>query len=90
MLRRTGRGLLLLGVAAVWCGAPAVADDSQAKGEESLDLSKIISSMSGALKIESPGEAGKLPDFEEVTKDMTSDQGLFTLWYYPPEAKDKD
>ncbi len=30
------------------------------------------------------------PKFEEVTKGMKSDVGLFTLWYYPKEAKDKD
>ena len=90
MLSRTGRRLLLLGIAAVWCGAPAVADDSQAKGEENFDIQSIISSMSGVMKIEAPAGAAKLPDFKEVTKDMKSDQGLFTLWYYPPKAKDKD
>lgn len=33
---------------------------------------------------------GDLPDFEDVTKDMTSTKGLFTLWSYPDGAKDKD
>jgi hypothetical protein len=30
------------------------------------------------------------PDFKEVTKDMEEHKGLFTLWYYPDDAKDKD
>jgi hypothetical protein len=30
------------------------------------------------------------PKFEEVTKDMKSQEGLFTLWFYPAEAEDKD
>jgi hypothetical protein len=30
------------------------------------------------------------PDFKEVTKDMEEHKGLFTLWYYPKDAKKKD
>ncbi|MHC4623552.1 MAG: zinc-dependent metalloprotease [Planctomycetota bacterium] len=30
------------------------------------------------------------PDFKEVTKDMREHKGLFTLWYYPKDAKGKD
>ncbi|MHC4333525.1 MAG: DUF5117 domain-containing protein, partial [Planctomycetota bacterium] len=30
------------------------------------------------------------PDFKEVTKDMEEHKGLFTLWYYPADAKGKD
>jgi hypothetical protein len=37
-----------------------------------------------------PEAKAGLPDFKVVTKDMKSDKGLFTLWYYPPTAKDKD
>lgn len=36
------------------------------------------------------GEEGPLPDFDRVTRGMKSEKGLFTLWYYPPDAKDKD
>jgi hypothetical protein len=36
------------------------------------------------------GEEGSFPDFDQVTRGMKSDKGLFTLWYYPPDAKDKD
>jgi hypothetical protein len=30
------------------------------------------------------------PKFDDVTKGMESHSGLFTLWYYPASAKDKD
>jgi len=32
----------------------------------------------------------KFPKFEDVTKDMEANKGLFTLWSFPPDAKDKD
>lgn len=35
-------------------------------------------------------EPSPWPKFEEVTKGMESHPGLFTLWYYPQSAKDKD
>lgn len=35
-------------------------------------------------------EPSPYPKFEEVTKGMESKAGLFTLWYYPASAKDKD
>ena len=59
-------------------------------GKENIDLSQIISSMGGKLPAGFPQPKEGLPDFKEVTKDMKSDKGLFTLWYYPPTAKDKD
>jgi hypothetical protein len=30
------------------------------------------------------------PEFKDVTKDMVSKEGMFTLWSYPADAKDKD
>lgn len=35
-------------------------------------------------------EPSPYPKFEEVTKDMEAQKGLFTLWAYPTSAKDKD
>jgi hypothetical protein len=32
----------------------------------------------------------EFPDFKEVTKDMEEHKGLFSLWYYPEDAKGKD
>jgi hypothetical protein len=71
-----------------WCCAPAFAQDSQSP--EGIDIQSIVSSMGGGMKMGAPDKAGKLPDFKEVTKDMVSRKGLFTLWSYPADAKDKD
>ncbi len=30
------------------------------------------------------------PPFKDITKDMVSKEGLFTLWSYPSDAKNKD
>ena len=70
-------------------GGAVVADQPPA-GETNLDLSQIISSMSGQLPAGLAVPKEGLPDFKEVTKDMTSRKGLFTLWSYPASAKDKD
>lgn len=37
-----------------------------------------------------PPETPPWPKFEDVTKDMESQKGLFILWQYPESAKDKD
>jgi len=38
-----------------------------------------------------PGKAEQeYPEFKEVTKDMEEHKGLFTLWYYPDDARGKD
>lgn len=56
---------------------------------QSLDISSIIS-MVGEMGVGPPANGARLPDFAQVTRDMESARGLFTLWYYPPGAKDKD
>ncbi len=35
-------------------------------------------------------EKSRFPKFKDVTKDMESAKGLFTLWSYPASAKNKD
>jgi hypothetical protein len=37
-----------------------------------------------------PAEPPAFPKFEDVTKGMEPHKGLFTLWYYPDSARDKD
>ncbi len=54
-----------------------------------LDVQQILATMSGGVAEVKEDGAG-LPDFEEVTKGMVSTKGLFTLWRYPPDAKDKE
>ncbi|HUU84794.1 MAG TPA: zinc-dependent metalloprotease [Phycisphaerae bacterium] len=83
------RQFLLILAVALW-SMPALAQDPKQAGEENLDLSSIMASMAGNISVgETPDKDG-LPKFEEVTKDMESKKGLFTLWYYPSGAKDKD
>ena len=80
--------LLLGGLAVGLWSVSAVADDST--DQTKLDISKIIATMGEGMSISMPDKEGKLPDFKKVTEGMESKEGLFTLWYYPPEAKDKD
>jgi len=59
-------------------------------GEQAVNIQEIMSQMAaagggGGEKPESP-----FPEFDKVTKDMVADKGMFTLWAYPPGAKDKD
>ncbi len=62
----------------------------QPKNAESLDLSQIATMvLTEGGKTPSKPEAN-LPEFDEVTKGMKSREGFFTLWSYPPDAKDKD
>ena len=58
-------------------------------GDQALDLSKIAMAMKGGGPPSSEDES-PFPKFEDVTKDMESAKGLFTLWSYPSGAKDKD
>ncbi|MCZ6612433.1 MAG: zinc-dependent metalloprotease [Planctomycetota bacterium] len=81
--------ILLFCVGVSLAGGAVVAGEPP-DGKENIDLSQIISSMGGKLPAGFPQPKEGLPDFKEVTKDMKSDKGLFTLWYYPPTAKDKD
>lgn len=67
----------------------AWADDSPG-GQDQLDLSQIMSAMSGNMGAAMSQASGGLPDFKSVTDGMTADKGLFTLWSYPAGTKDKD
>ena len=58
--------------------------------EDALDLPDIVKMALGAGAEAISAKPQALPKFEEVTKDMKSAEGLFTLWCYPAEAKDKD
>ena len=44
----------------------------------------------GAVMAPPSADGPSLPKFEDVTKDMKSQEGLLTLWFYPADAKDKD
>jgi len=83
MVLRTSLTCLLL----AWCGLPACADTPNSV--QGPDLAEIMAS--AAMDMAGPpGTRPPLPKFEDVTKDMVSKAGLFTLWHYPPDAKDKD
>ncbi len=85
------RAIVLSAGAALFAGAARGADPPPASpaDPQKIDLSQIISSMGMSMPVPSP-ESGGLPDFAQVTKDMISQAGLFTLWHYPPGARDKD
>ncbi len=86
MLKR----MLIAGLTVCLAGGTAPADTTASQQEKSLapeDLMRMAREAAGggSKKKESP-----YPDFKKVTKGMVSKKGLFTLWYYPPGAKDKD
>lgn len=56
---------------------------------DSIDLTQVIKLAGGAAPAVATPDSS-LPKFEDITKDMKSATGFFTLWFYPPEAKDKD
>jgi hypothetical protein len=70
--------------------APVAAIADMPPAPTDLDLGQVLAAAKGALGGEAEEEAKPFPDFKDVTKDMQSEEGLFTLWYYPPDAKDKD
>jgi len=83
----THRVLTLLAVG----GMLAAASATEQTQKTAVDLQQMISAIAGGLETRlEAGEAPPLPKFEDVTKGMKSDVGLFTLWYYPQDAKDKD
>jgi len=83
MLRRISACCLAVSLAWVSteAGPPA--------GDQALDVAEMVKTAAEA-KAGKPPEKGMFPKFEEVTKDMEAHKGLFTLWYYPEGAKDKD
>jgi hypothetical protein len=54
-----------------------------------LDMSSLLKGMS-ATAPSGQEEPPPYPKFEDITKGMESEKGLFTLWHYPDSAKDKD
>lgn len=80
--------LLSLCVALALAPVAALADPAATPTD--LDLSQVLAAARGGMPGGDEEEAKPYPDFKDVTKDMESKEGLFTLWYYPPEAKDKD
>ncbi|MBN2560796.1 MAG: zinc-dependent metalloprotease [Phycisphaerae bacterium] len=78
---------VLLSLTMLMVAGPIAADPPS--GDQAIDIKEIIS-LAGEAMISPPGDKPSLPKFEEVTKDMVSDKGLFTLWYYPATAKDQD
>lgn len=77
-------------LAALMIGA-ALLTSMPASAQETAQSPAAIAAMiaqSGADEAK-PKESA-FPDFKEVTKDMESQAGMFTLWYYPSSASDKD
>lgn len=59
--------------------------------ESTLDIQAMLQMAGGAAPAGAAGSPDKpFPDFAEVTKGMRSKPGLFTLWTYPPEEREKD
>ncbi len=53
------------------------------------DIAESMAKAAGK-NADKPSDGSSGPKFEDVTKDMKSQTGLFTLWSYPASAKDKD
>jgi hypothetical protein len=81
----SGRASILIAVTIVLAGSASAEQDAAA-----IDPAQIRQIMAGVGMASPAGEEQAFPDFAEVTKGMKSFPGLFTLWYYPPDAKDKD
>jgi hypothetical protein len=76
---------VLVAALMAWASAYAGPPD----GAEAPDMAKMIAAAKGAAD-NGGDEKPAFPPFEEVTKGMESQKGLFTLWYHPAGAKDKD
>jgi hypothetical protein len=76
-------------VAAAGMNAPTAVAVPPEKAGIDLPPDVLIKAMSGGA-VPTESQLPALPKFEDVTKDMQSAKGLFTLWYYPAEAKEKD
>lgn len=66
------------------------ADAAPPTGTDGLDVKQILSMAAGPMPTGPAEEGAEYPKFEDVTKDMKSVEGLFTLWFYPADKKDKD
>lgn len=70
-------------------GGIAALGDDEPKGP--LIGGEKAAAAAGEAKAESKKDKPKrFPDFAEVTKDMKADEGLFTVYRYDPNDKDKD
>ncbi len=58
--------------------------------EDGINMAEILAGAKGKAPAPPSAKAKPYPKFEDVTKDMVSKKGLFTLWDYPPKVKDKD
>src|SRR6185295_17209802 len=85
MLTRSVMGLAVL----FWTAAVTQADPGSPKND-GINITEIMAQIPGGAAIKPGGDESGLPKFEDVTKGMTADKGLFTLWSYPADAKDKD
>ncbi len=83
MLRRFSACCLAVSLAWVSTEAGPPSDNRAVDVAEVMKLAK-------AENAGKPSEKDGGPKLEDVTKDMEPHKGLFTLWYYPEGAKDKD
>jgi hypothetical protein len=79
---------LSLCVVAGWLAVPGHGDAPPRP--ESLDLGSIAAIAMQASQPPGGEDSPPYPEFSAVTKGMTKREGLFTLWHYPAEARDKD
>ena len=85
------RSLLMFGIATsvVAVGSPAGVD-ARATDEAALDAATPAKVMADGDAAPKKAKKSAFPPFDEITKDMTSRKGLFTLWEYPSSAADKN
>jgi hypothetical protein len=78
--------VLLLALTAPWLASPALPQAQE------VALPTGLPQAAGAEKKEKAGEEGpkRFGDFKELTKDMKELEGLFTLYRYDPEDKNRD
>lgn len=70
----------------------ALAAPPESKRSTEMMAQEVIDAMQAApgAKPPAPKDKDEFPPFDEVTKDMESKKGLFTLWSYPAAAEGKD
>lgn len=90
MFKMMALGLFAVGLSA-W---PATAQENGAQNEagspDALGMSEMMALMAKGGDDDDEKSGKRFPEFSEVTKDMESSKGFFTLWSYPDSAKDKD